>query len=155
MDLQYQLKAGSYYLYDLRDKPSAVTGERRFRLKTDLVAIAFDLFTGEVHQHGNPTRIQSWAAHHRRLRCWCPGPSQRLVVLAPFDKLSDPKYDIEYNVASSFTVGRSYGGPHFLGNSRYGWIRASSFLPQARATLAARAMSLISVRMMMIFFSGS
>ncbi len=33
---------------------------------------------------------------------------------------------------------------------------ASSFLPQAaRATLAARAMSLISVRMMMIFFSGS
>jgi hypothetical protein len=66
MDLQYQLKAGSYYLYDLRDKPSAVTGERRFRLKTDLVAIAFDLFTGEVHQHGNPTRIQSWAAHHRR-----------------------------------------------------------------------------------------
>ena len=58
MDLQYQLKAGSYYLYDLRDKPSAVTG--------DLVAIAFDLFTGEVHQHGNPTRIQSWAAHHRR-----------------------------------------------------------------------------------------
>ena len=39
-----------------------MTGERRFRLKTDLVAIAFDLFTGEVHQHGNPTRIQSWAA---------------------------------------------------------------------------------------------
>ena len=66
MDLQDQLKAGNYYLYDMRDAPSAVTGERRFKLKTDTVAIAFDLFTGQVHQHGNPTRIQSWAAHHRR-----------------------------------------------------------------------------------------
>ena len=66
MDLQYQLKAGNYYLYDMRDAPSTVTGERRFKLKTDTVAIAFDLFTGQVHQHGNPTRIQSWAAHHRR-----------------------------------------------------------------------------------------
>ena len=66
MDLQYQLKSGSYYLYDMRDAPSAVTGERRFKLKTDTVAIAFDLHTGEVHQHGSPTRIQSWANHARR-----------------------------------------------------------------------------------------
>ena len=66
MDLQYQLKAGSYYLYDMRDTPSAVTGERRFKLKTELVAIAFDAHTGEVHQHGNPTRIQTWAAMTRR-----------------------------------------------------------------------------------------
>src|SRR5690606_13202094 len=66
MDLQYQLKAGSYYLYDLREAPSAVTGERRFKLKTDTVAIAFDRHTGRVHQHGSPARIQSWAAHTRR-----------------------------------------------------------------------------------------
>ena len=66
MDLQYQLKAGSYYLYDMRDAPSAVTGERRFKLKTDLVAIAFDAHTGQVHQHGNPVRIQSWATMTRR-----------------------------------------------------------------------------------------
>ncbi|MDD2714010.1 MAG: hypothetical protein PHU77_13920 [Simplicispira sp.] len=66
MDLQYQLKAGSYYLYDMREAPSAVTGERRFKLKTDIVAIAFDVYTGEVHQHGNPTRIQSWATMTRR-----------------------------------------------------------------------------------------
>ncbi|GEM_PF-204155 len=66
MNLQYQLKAGSYYLYDMRDKPSAVTGERRFKLKTDLLAIAFDNHTGEVHQHGTPSRIQSWAANTRR-----------------------------------------------------------------------------------------
>lgn len=66
MDLQYQLKAGSYYLYDMRETPSAVTGERRFKLKTDTVAIAFDLYTGEVHQHGNPTRIHSWATMTRR-----------------------------------------------------------------------------------------
>ena len=89
MDLQYQLKAGSYYLYDLRDKPSAVTGERRFRLKTDLVAIAFDLFTGEVHQHGNPTRIQSWAAHHRRPRASSrgrPTTAAACALLVPWPK---------------------------------------------------------------------
>ena len=56
MDMQYQLKAGSYYLYDMRDTPSAVTGERRFQLKNDTV----------VHQHGSPVRIQSWANHTRR-----------------------------------------------------------------------------------------
>ena len=66
MDMQYQLKAGSYYLYDMREAPSAVTGERRFKLKTDNVAIAFDDHTGEVHQHGSPTRIQSWATTARR-----------------------------------------------------------------------------------------
>ena len=66
MDMQYQLKAGNYYLYDMREAPSAVTGERRFKLKTDTVAIAFDLDTGEVHRHGSPTRIQSWATHQRR-----------------------------------------------------------------------------------------
>ena len=66
MDLQYQLKAGSYYLYDMRDTPSAITGERRFKLKTDTVAIAFDMHTGEVQQHGNPTRIHSWATMTRR-----------------------------------------------------------------------------------------
>lgn len=66
MDLQYQLKSGNYYLYDMREQPSVVTGERRFKLKTDTVAIAFDLHTGEVHQHGAPSRIQSWANHQRR-----------------------------------------------------------------------------------------
>ena len=66
MDLQYQLKAGSYYLYDMRETPSAVTGERRFKLNTDTVAIAFDLHTGEVHQHGSTTRIHSWATMTRR-----------------------------------------------------------------------------------------
>ena len=66
MDLQYELKAGSYYLYDMREAPSKLTGQRRFKLKTDTVAIAFDQHTGEVHQHGNPTRIHSWARHQRR-----------------------------------------------------------------------------------------
>ncbi|MHA7599084.1 hypothetical protein ACX12L_04020 [Alicycliphilus sp. T452] len=66
MDLQYELKAGSYYLYDMHETPSAVTGERRFKLKTDSVAIAFDRHTGQMHQHGSPARIQSWATHQRR-----------------------------------------------------------------------------------------
>ena len=66
MELQYELKAGNYYLYDMRDAPSSVTGERRCKLKTDSVAIAFDQHTGQVHQHGSPARIQSWAMHQRR-----------------------------------------------------------------------------------------
>ena len=66
MDLQYQLKAGNYCLYDMREAPSAATGERRCKLKTDSVAIAFDQHTGQVHQHGSATRIQSWALHQRR-----------------------------------------------------------------------------------------
>lgn len=66
MDMQYQLKAGNYYLYDMREAPSVATGERRFKLKTESVAIAFDVHTGQVHQHGSPTRIQSWATSARR-----------------------------------------------------------------------------------------
>lgn len=69
MDLQhlrYQLKSGHYYLYDMSEAPSVVTGERRFKLKTELVAIAFDLLTGKVHQHGHPTRIHAWALGARR-----------------------------------------------------------------------------------------
>ena len=66
MDLHYQLKSGSYYLYDMGDTPSVATGERRWRLKTDNVAIAFDVSTGTVHQHGSPARIQSWALGARR-----------------------------------------------------------------------------------------
>lgn len=87
MHLQYQLRAGSYYLYDMRDTPSAVTGERRFRLKTDLLAIAFDRYTGEVHQHGTPSRIQSWATNTRR-RLRAAGQWQEaediVVVSGPF-----------------------------------------------------------------------
>lgn len=87
MDLQYQLKSGSYYLYDMRDAPNVVTGERRFKLKTDAIAIAFDLHTGEVHQHGTPSRIQSWAVHtRRRLRAagqWAVA-NDIVVVSGPF-----------------------------------------------------------------------
>nr|WP_145552437.1 hypothetical protein [Variovorax boronicumulans] len=69
MDLQYQLKAGSYYLYDLATPPSLATGEHKLKLKTDTVAIAFDASTGHLHQHGNPARIHSWAnGARRRLR---------------------------------------------------------------------------------------
>ena len=93
MDLQYQLKAGSYYLYDMRETPSAVTGERRFKPKTDTVAIAFDLHTGEVHQHGSPARIQSWANHtRRRLRAaGAVAEANDLVVVSgplPVDELN-------------------------------------------------------------------
>jgi len=66
MDLQYQLKSGCYYLYDMAEPPSTATGERRFRLKTDTVAIAFDASTGTLHKHGNPLQIQSWALRARR-----------------------------------------------------------------------------------------
>lgn len=66
MALQYQLKAGNYHLYDMSSPASQVSGERRLRLTTDTVAIAFDARTGELHEHGSPTRIHSWATTARR-----------------------------------------------------------------------------------------
>ena len=87
MDLQhlrYQLRSGHYYLYDLRDAPNTITGERPYRLKMELVAIAFDRITGRVHQHGHPTRINAWAmGTQRRLRMagdW--DAADRLVVVS-------------------------------------------------------------------------
>ena len=66
MELQYQLKEGAYNLYDLSTPPSKITGEHRLRLRTDTVAIAFDARTGELHEHGSPARIHSWALNTRR-----------------------------------------------------------------------------------------
>jgi hypothetical protein len=66
MALQYKLKEGNYHLYDLSTPASKVTGEHRLRLMTDTVAIAFDARTGELREHGSPTRIHSWAANTRR-----------------------------------------------------------------------------------------
>ncbi len=65
-DLQYRLEQGSYFLYDLSEPPSPVTGQRRYKLQTSTVAVAFNRTTGEIHEHGTPARIQSWAAHTRR-----------------------------------------------------------------------------------------
>jgi hypothetical protein len=66
MTLQYQLKQGNYHLYDLSTPASKVTGEHTLRLKTDTVALAFDCSTGELHEHGSPSRIHSWALNTRR-----------------------------------------------------------------------------------------
>lgn len=86
LHLLYRLKSGHYYLYDMRDAPNAITGERPYRLKTELVAIAFDRVTGRVHQHGHPTRINAWAmGAQRRLRMagdW-EGADRLVVVSGP------------------------------------------------------------------------
>ena len=66
MTLQYTLKEGHYHLYDLSTPASKVTGEHRLRLKTDTVAIAFDVSTGALREHGSPMRIHSWANNTRR-----------------------------------------------------------------------------------------
>jgi hypothetical protein len=66
MELQYQLKEGAYNLYDLSTPASKITGEHRLRLRTDTVAIAFNLRTGELREHGSPARIHSWATSTRR-----------------------------------------------------------------------------------------
>ena len=76
MDMQYQLKAGSYYLYDMREAPSAVTGERRFKLKTDTVAIAFDVHTGQVHSTAAP-RASSRGLTTPAAACVPPVPSRK------------------------------------------------------------------------------
>ena len=84
LHLMYQLRSGHYYLYDMRDAPNAITGERPYRMKTELIAIAFDRITGHVHQHGHPTRINAWAmGAQRRLRMagdW--DGADRLVVIS-------------------------------------------------------------------------
>ena len=87
MDLQhlrYQLRSGHYYLYDLRDAPNVITGERPYQLRLELVAIAFDRITGRIHQHGHPTRINAWAmGAQRRLRMendW--DAADRIVVIS-------------------------------------------------------------------------
>ena len=66
MALQYQLKSGNYHLYDLSTPASVVTGEHKLRLTTDTVAIAFDARTGELQEHGSPSRIHLWANNTRR-----------------------------------------------------------------------------------------
>lgn len=66
MALQYTLKEGHYHLYDLSTPASKVTGEHRLRLKTDTVAIAFEVSTGALREHGSPLRIHSWANNTRR-----------------------------------------------------------------------------------------
>lgn len=66
MELQYQLKGGSYCLVDMTQPPSPVTGERPVRLKTDNVAIAFEASTGMLREHGSPARIQLWFSRMRR-----------------------------------------------------------------------------------------
>lgn len=58
--------------------------------------------------------------------------------LAPFDdyNLENCKkygYDLNYSIGSSFTVGGSYGGPIFLGNSRPAYIVSSFSLQKAIA----------------------
>ena len=66
MELQYELREGAYHLYDTSSPPSKVTGQRRLRLRTEDVAIAFDASTGVLHEHGSPARIHSWASNTRR-----------------------------------------------------------------------------------------
>lgn len=38
--------------------------------------------------------------------------------------------DSLYNIGASFTLGKDYGGPAFIGNSRYGWITSSDNIEQ-------------------------
>lgn len=87
MDLQYQLIAGSYYLFDMREAPNPITGQRRFQLKSDQLAIAVDTYSGELRQHGSPTRIHSWAMQtRRRLRAaghW-DSAADLVVISGPF-----------------------------------------------------------------------
>ena len=82
MALQYQLKSGNYHLYDLSTPASAATGEHKLRLTTDTVAIAFDARTGELQEHGSPSRIHSWANNtRRRLRAAGDGEQANAIVV--------------------------------------------------------------------------
>ena len=93
IQLQYELKDWAYHLYDMSTAPSAVTGQRRLRLRTEDVAIAFDVRTGIVQEHGSPTRIHSWALNtRRRLRSsGAPDKANDIVVVSgplPVDEIN-------------------------------------------------------------------
>lgn len=66
MSLTYELRHGSYYLVDLSESPSRLTGERNIHLMTDEVALAFDRDLGTLHKHGNPERVETWASTTRK-----------------------------------------------------------------------------------------
>ena len=93
MALQYQLKSGNYHLYDLSTPASTVTGEHKLRLTTDTVAIAFDARTGELQEHGSPSRIHLWASNtRRRLRAAGDGDRANAIVVVsgplPVDEIN-------------------------------------------------------------------
>jgi hypothetical protein len=69
MRLQYELKHGSYYLYDMDAKPSVLSGEREIRIMTDTVALCFRRGDGSLLRHGGPDQVEPWAAAEaQRLR---------------------------------------------------------------------------------------
>lgn len=47
-------------------------------------------------------------------------------TVTPFDIVNE--YNVKHNVGESFTVGGLYGGPAFIGNTRYGWVSSSYLL---------------------------
>lgn len=49
-------------------------------------------------------------------------------TVTPYDNEKN-NYSAKYNVGESFTVGGLYGGPAFIGNTRYGWV-SFSYLQQ-------------------------
>lgn len=60
MSYEYQLLNGSYYLFDMTQKPSKLTGQREIALMTDEVALVFDRSAWILHKHGKPEVVQAW-----------------------------------------------------------------------------------------------
>jgi hypothetical protein len=101
MDLRYKLKEGAYHLYDVSTPASAITGEHKLRLRCDNVAIAFDYSTGNLHEHGSPARIESWAlATRRRLRAKGAEDSANDIVVVsgplPVDEINKCLHVVGY-----------------------------------------------------------
>ncbi|QMI49740.1 hypothetical protein [Burkholderia sp. MBR-1] len=63
---EYVLHHGSYYLYDMEQRPNPLTGERTIITMTDEIAIAFDLKNGIMHKHGRPEVVHAWTTAARR-----------------------------------------------------------------------------------------
>lgn len=62
MNLQYEIRSGSYYLVDLDEPPNRISHQRDIHLMTDEIAICFDRSSGTLHKHGNPESVGNWAA---------------------------------------------------------------------------------------------
>lgn len=83
MALEYRLKNGSYCLYDMGLPPSRVTGEHPLKLRTDVVSIAFDALTGQLHDHGSPSfiRLKVMNMRHSLKRQGAIDEANRIVVV--------------------------------------------------------------------------
>lgn len=83
MSFEYELKYGSYYLYNTDRPINSLTKEREIILMCDEVAICFDKEAGVLHKHGIPEHVYNWhiTSCDKFNKAGFPEMAQDLVVI--------------------------------------------------------------------------